>query len=174
MLDNGKPALAFDGTATGLTVVDAGINFLQPNTAVAVAQTNVNTGGSGSRQYVYDNGATQRNLLALRGSFTNKPSIWAGAFLASTSSTTTTQALYFSLYNGTSSQIGIDGATATTGNANTFAAQSAINIGINNTNALDFLDGNIQEVIMWNADQTSPTNNRTGIETDINGFFGIY
>jgi len=32
-------------------------------------------------------------------------------------------------------------------------------------------NGNIQEVVVWGADQSS---NRTGIETDINTYFSIY
>jgi len=35
-------------------------------------------------------------------------------------------------------------------------------------------EGNFQEWIIWDSDQTSPTNNRPGIETDINDYFSIY
>jgi hypothetical protein len=41
-------------------------------------------------------------------------------------------------------------------------------------NATTFYSYNMQELIQWPVDQTSPTNNRTGIESDINTYFSIY
>ena len=40
--------------------------------------------------------------------------------------------------------------------------------------ATSYRSYNMQEVIQWPSDQTSPTNNRTDIETDINDYFDIY
>jgi len=40
--------------------------------------------------------------------------------------------------------------------------------------ATSFYSYNMQELIQWPSDQTSPTNNRTGIETNINDYFDIY
>jgi len=40
--------------------------------------------------------------------------------------------------------------------------------------ATSYFSYNMQELIQWPSDQTSPTNNRTGIETDINTYFSIY
>ena len=40
-----------------------------------------------------------------------------------------------------------------------------------NSNSGNPMDGNLQEFIIWNADQTS---NRSGIETNINDFYSIY
>lgn len=50
-------------------------------------------------------------------------------------------------------------------NANNFI------IGAANTSGATPMDGNMQEFIIWNVDQTS---NRTGIETNINDFYSIY
>jgi hypothetical protein len=40
--------------------------------------------------------------------------------------------------------------------------------------AVNYYSYNMQELIQWPSDQTSPTNNRTGIETNINTYFSIY
>jgi hypothetical protein len=35
-------------------------------------------------------------------------------------------------------------------------------------------DMDLQEFIMWDSDQSTPTDNRTGIESNVNGYFSIY
>ena len=82
----------------------------------------------------------------------------------------TNQNLHYFLANGTSSEIGVNGATASVGNA-----------GTNTLNGLTFAsrwDGGaqwgdvlIQELIIFDSDQSS---NRTGIEGNINEFYSIY
>ena len=57
-----------------------------------------------------------------------------------------------------------------TGQTNTATATFNQLMAGNGTGSLALL-GNSQEIIYWQSDESS---NRTGIETDINGFFGIY
>jgi hypothetical protein len=63
-----------------------------------------------------------------------------------------------------------DGQTET--NTGTFAASLSINV-LFGRNVLGgtFLQGNIQELIFYNSDQSS---NRTGIDANINAYYGIY
>ena len=57
------------------------------------------------------------------------------------------------------------------------ASEASGNIGTNNPSNLEIgdanqnWDGQIQEVIFYDSDQSS---NRTGIESDINTYFSIY
>ena len=173
MEENGKPAVTFDGTSTNLNSSTG--TKTAPFTVLSVAQTNVNTGSSGSRQYAYDGGTDQnaeRALLALRGNQSNKPAIWSSSWLASLTSTTTNQSLYYVLYDGVNSELGIDGNSPVTGDAgtNTFVG---ITIGSNYLNNLDFLDGNIQEIVLYDSDQ-SATATRAEIESNMNDFYSIY
>jgi hypothetical protein len=70
-----------------------------------------------------------------------------------------------------------DGTLLTPTTSSTTAVNSisgTTNIGIGNSADLaagNLFNGNIQEAIIWNSDQSS---NRTGIETDINSYFSIY
>ena len=63
--------------------------------------------------------------------------------------------------------------TTSSSNPTVNTQATALSIGGTATGSGSF-DGTLQEVIVWDTDQTTPTNNRTGIETNINGFFGIY
>lgn len=125
------------------------LNFGQPMTYYVVCKTNVATGSTGSRQYVFDGNDTagvERNLLALRGNQTNKPSIWAYSWLAHTASTSTSVTMYSCRFNGASSSIGVN-ASAVSGNAGSYVNSSGLVIGANHLKNSDFLNGVEYEIV---------------------------
>ena len=78
---NGLNTVRFNGTSHNLFRTT--ITISQAVTVLSVCKTNVTSGSSGSRQYVYDgystvDKSTERCLLALRGNQTNRPAIYAG------------------------------------------------------------------------------------------------
>jgi len=81
-----------------------------------------------------------------------------------------TQTLTYGLFNGSSSEIGIDGGTIQIVNAGT-QGMDGVTIGARRDLADHWWAGNIQEIILYPSDQSS---NRTGIETNINDFYNIY
>ena len=60
--------------------------------------------------------------------------------------------------------------TASTTAVNSISGTVVINIGSNSSGGTVF-EGHIQEVIVWNSDQSS---NRTGIESNLNSYFSIF
>ena len=90
-----------------------------------------------------------------------------GSYLGTTTQNTN-QGLWYSLANGTSSEVGLDGATAETGNAGTSGLE-LLSIG----SVVGSFDApiNTQEIIIFDSDQST---NRSGIEGNINNHFSIY
>jgi hypothetical protein len=73
------------------------------------------------------------------------------------------------LHNGASSTIRINSSEVASGNAGT---QSIVGVRIGaNAGSLDYLSGTINEVIIYDSDQSD---NRVGIETNINDHYDIY
>ena len=97
-----------------------------------------------------------------------------GSYLGTTTQNTN-KGLWYSLANGTSSEVGLDGATAETGNAGTQGLE-VLTIG----SAFGAFDApiNTQEIIIFNSDQSSnrgtvTTGGGTLIEGNINTYFNI-
>jgi len=164
---NEKPALDFDGSNDNLRMSFAS-NQSQPNTYALVATTDT----TASTQVFFSGhtSGTARNQMDLTA--VGAIQMYAGAS-DGTVSADTNQNLYFLLYNSTSSIYYINNTT----NSGTLSvgtyAQDGLTIGARYTQTVPF-NGTIQEFIMWNTNQTSPTDNRTGIENNLNGFFSIY
>lgn len=171
---NSKPALKFDGTNDWLFANKS--NQSQPFTLFSVANTNVNTGSAGSRQYILDGyqdggGVALRLIYTLRGNQTNFPSIWASSvFIADNIATSTNQRLYYALYNGSNSNVAQNINSGVTGNPGNNSLTN-YTIGANYLQTTDYLSGNVQEFILYNSDKSS---NRTDISTNINTHYGIY
>jgi hypothetical protein len=96
--------------------------------------------------------------------------VFAGSSLQFNSTTiVNTHYLGFSLFNGASSQVALNGAASVTGDAGTnVAADFAIGAGLASSN---FMIGGIQEVILYATNQAT---NKAAIETLINSYYGIY
>ena len=175
ILENGKPALDFDGsddyfvlstiqnTPSYLSIINI---FNHTNAALPgvlfghrsystpliqlTAQTNVET------------------RLQIRSTSTSIQSLDI--------STSVGQKIAFALYNNVTPShfLAIDSTNTTTNNTSFVGKIEALNNYIGATNAgsiTAFMDGTMQELIVYTTDQSS---NRTGIETNINDFYSIY
>ena len=166
--ENGKPAMTFADTndkfvmsATGsgsLSIFVAGY-FSMDNAWVFVAEKTLNL--PDGIALILDN-TSSGTVTFYRGGYTLQKftAVSAGQHLASN--------IFIS---GTGSTLGLDGATAS--QDTTTLGTTAWNVGGESEIFQQFSAGTIraQELVLYYADQTS---NRTAIETDINGFFGIY
>ena len=160
-LENGKPAMVFDGTDDYL--INEALQATQATTffsvAELVASMRLVTGTDGiNRQLTYVSG----NVIAL----------YAGGFVNTGSSVSAdfgNQTVITSVFNGASSAIYRDGASYDTGDAGAGNLDGII-IGANYT-FTSFNNGGVQEVIVYNTDQSA---NRTILETNINDHYGIY
>jgi hypothetical protein len=107
---------------------------------------------------------------ALITSSSNTISLNAGTALVSSASIGIgTPALVSSLANSTSSFIFINGGNTTTGNAGTTGITGSLKLGSTNSNRA--MEGELQEFIIYNSDQTA---NRIAIETNINSHYDIF
>jgi hypothetical protein len=164
--ENGLPAVEFDGASSFLesgTLTTA----TQP-ISIITTSTSFNNTVSGS--IISTNDANDINdFYRYDGGF----AINAGTTLTSAPGVTyanNTQYLRFSLFDGGSSEIFVNGTSVVSGDANTAGLNGTLWIGRFGV-AGTILTGVIQEVIIYASDQTS---NRTGIETNVNDFYSIY
>jgi hypothetical protein len=84
--------------------------------------------------------------------------------------TSTTLNLISGLFNSTNSALYKNGNTLVTGNAGNSGASGTLFLGTRN-NDTQIMYGGFQEFILYPSNQSS---NRTGIETNINTYYGIY
>jgi hypothetical protein len=84
--------------------------------------------------------------------------------------TSTTLNLISGLFNSTNSALYKNGNTLVTGNAGNSGASGTLFLGTRNNDA-QIMYGGFQEFILYPSNQSS---NRTGIETNINTYYGIY
>jgi hypothetical protein len=163
----GKPALEWDNQSNenfnivGLTMTNKTVAMVfEPLGATSRALSSY--AGSGS---VGDEILIDRNVTTIR--------YFDGGLNTSATGATASRALIYAYRNASEIGIAFDGgsfATASTPNSN--ANTNDISIGEDNGGGAAEPPGYHQEVILWNADYS--VTNRTGIETNINGFFGIY
>jgi hypothetical protein len=115
------------------------------------------------------NGSSTSKAFGLN-SGTGFQRIFAGSSLQfNVASVVNTHYLGYNLFNGASSQIAINGASAIVGDAGTNSnTDFAIGAGLAASN---FMIGGIQEVILYATNQAT---NKAAIETLINSYYGIY
>jgi len=156
ILENSMPSLLFSGSQ----YLQASISLQsQPNTYFVVNYKRDN--------YLFDSTqGTNRNA--------NGDSDWifAGSVLYNAYPVAfwSNQRLFTALFNSTSSTTWIDGAFQVTGNSGTMA-MSGLRIGAGSSLGFPRLNGNVQEFVFYNQDQTT---NRIGIESNINAYYSIY
>ena len=162
ILRNGKPAALFDGVND---LLGTGYGSSQPLTIAFVGGL-TNTQLATTAFYSGGPGINDRVQLYANGGLFN---LYAGAAISSSVSDDTNQHLFFNLHNTTSSSISIDGSVVGTGDNGNFLLDN-FQLG-SQRSALSFLDGYIQEVILYPSDNSS---NQVGIETNINTEYTIY
>ncbi len=161
----GKIAMDFDGSNDFLDI-DFGANLSQPNTVLFVHESD-NTNAA-DNEFFDERGSGQRSLIDV-GSDGDDYRIFAtGSLFFSGIDITTNQSTVFTIFNGSSSVISING-TAATGTTGTNGINQTQAIAYSEQNG-DFYNGTMQEFIVYNSDQSS---NRTGLESDLSDFYDI-
>jgi hypothetical protein len=181
--ENGKPALDFDGTNDGL---NCSTNLRTATGASTVIQVrNVpQRGGSADVQNPLAFYKVQRQLMS-PGSAYNQISIstneTADEIIRFTNADLSGQVLHFATWDGSTQTSGIDEVIlyAEGAQESGTAAAQVTGVTASGTNCIGYRHdlssqyclGTFQEVIVYLTDESS---NRTGIESDINGYFSIY
>ena len=154
ILDNGKAAASFAGDS----LISVGVsNYSQPNTYFIIANSSVN-----NSDYSDSISGSNRNLNDYSDA---NHRMFAGSSFRSSFAYSGLRFLRYSLYNGSSSEISINGASVQIGNPNNQGMNSSFEIG----DSTSYM--NLQEFILYNSNEST---NRTGIETNINDHYSIY
>jgi hypothetical protein len=165
ILQGGKPTLQFDGTndfmdGSGVTTGNPKSIFI-PTKAISLPSSEV---------VIFDSVTTNQALLYKAGG--NVISIGFGTFTGTTYTATTNYILYSILQNGTTSNAYVNSSNQILTNVNLGTnAFNGLRIGSVRGTASLFYNGNMPEFVVWGSNQSS---NRTGIESNINTYYGIY
>ena len=139
----------------------------QPNTAFAVAKLDAYTD---SNRKIFDGDVnTARNMLQLNTAGNGQFAHFAGTVVATGEDADADRHLFTCLFNGAASRLRIDTTQKSTANAGT-NTMNGIVIGANHDTLQNFWDGDIQEVIIFNSNQTS---NFDALEGNINSYYSI-
>ena len=160
--ENGKAAIDFDGVNDRLITSSFASTLAQPSTTFIVNNAPNNTSDNTLIDGII---SSNRHLLIANA---NNYTLNAGAFV-NTGANSDAQSLLYTLWNGASSEFASDGGTPNIINIGTHGL-TGLTIGANFVSS-NANDGNVQEIILYNSDQSA---NRTGIETNINSYYGIY
>jgi hypothetical protein len=148
----------------------------QPISVFSVARKdNATTAAAGT---IYDSYNNTQSILYYTGTTeatNNRWALAAGANIQGTTAGNTNRNLFSTLHNGASSSIHINGVSYASGNAGTNGL-NGLSIGNLRGNPSPLLTGyafggRIAEMIIYGSNQSS---NRTGIENNINSYYGIY
>jgi hypothetical protein len=155
IVENGKPAVQFDGTDDALFT---GVDLLLRGTFSVAKATGTGCvfGSDGTGEFF-------RSLNSTQYHFRN------GNSIKFTTDTTVQSLLYAA--NDTTTELAVNGATANTSAAVQTDEFGTLRIGQKNPNVAEFLNGNLQEVIIY---ETNKSIIRADIETNINTFYSIY
>ena len=166
---NSKASFKFDGTDDFLereTYTQGTLS--QPNTFFSVAELDAY---ADENRKVYDSHLSSvRNMLQLNTAGNGQFAHYAGTVAATGEDADADRHLFTSLINGSASNLRIDSTSKTTSTTNT-QGMTGIIIGANHDAAQNFWDGDIQEIIVYNSNQTS---NFTALETNINSHYSIF
>jgi len=168
---NSKSAIRFDGSNDSLDKTSFGF----PTTKISLVKVNNRIGSSqnyDSIGYTVTGGIINDNENGLIG-FIGRPS-GASFFLGDSGfASTNNQILQFNIYDGTALKASTNGNTFGTASVSSnpiVYGSQILNIG-SGGNGVDYGNGNTQELVIWDVDQTS---NKLGIETNVNTYYGTY
>jgi hypothetical protein len=177
VLDNGKPTIQFTAASNQILIFNGLVyttNTLFSNVVFSLTSpgnfaviASQNSGGTGRSGILgIDDSSPKKSLYFFNnGTSYNNKSFGTIANLTQTLMTNYSQSNnYFNALNDSSGNNDISGQSFTPVSANGFG------IG-GQPNNFNFLNGKIQEINIWNSDQSA---NKTGIETNINNFYSIY
>jgi hypothetical protein len=165
--ENGKPAISNWVNQTSILIASFGTT----HNDVHVFSVSTDNGGSAAVGYIVS-GNTSTNFRLARNTTGSDMFLYDGASAFSTTGPATGQAL-ISATNETTPTVFFNGSSRSFNNTLNGNGMSGAYIGNHPTLANGAsLDGNMQELIIFSAHQSST--DRTGIETDINDYFSIY
>ena len=156
--------LDFDGTNDTFSI-NFGADLSQASSIFMVHQSDTTTATS-NEFFDSSSGANPRTLLDQSG--TDYRMFSTGASVGTGVAITTDKSLIFALYNGTSSLFAKNGTPTSALNAGTTDINQNSVLG---SSGARFYDGSMQEVIIYNSDQSS---NRVALETNINSHYSIF
>jgi hypothetical protein len=159
MTENGKPAVQFDGVNDNIMSVNSVSS--QNITMVTVANA---IGAMLSIIDTYNDGHELFHSSASAGMLTNSTDLIVSISML-------LQHLVFATYDGSTQKMSIDSAESTQALVTTLSYNQPVTIGQRSQVAANFLIGKVQEVLVYESDQSA---NRTNIESNINGYFDIY
>ena len=164
-----RASFKFDGSNDSLSRATYTQGELsQPNTFFSVAELDAYIDGN---QKIYDSHENpERNMLQLNTAGNGQFAHFAGTVAATGEDADADRHLFTSLINGASSDLRIDGTSKTTANTGS-RGMIGIAIGANYNRLTNFWDGDIQEIIIYNSNQSSTT---TAVETNINSHYSIF
>jgi hypothetical protein len=170
VLENGKPAVQFDGSNDNIKVQFSSQKS-QPNQIVSVLKNDTTSFPTGGFRVLYSgfNSASARHQLEGLQT-TGYLNMYAGGSNLSSTVLPTTQSLLNNLVDGVNSEMFLNGVSIAQGDAGNFNTDG-FTIG-SRFNGLYFFEGVFQELILWNSDQSGTP--QAGIETNINTFYNIY
>tara|TARA_Y100000114_G_scaffold87135_1_gene80564 strand:- start:240 stop:1475 length:1236 start_codon:yes stop_codon:yes gene_type:complete len=163
-----KPALEFDGTDDLLekeTFTQGTLS--QPNTFFAVAKLDSND--DTNRKIFDSHNSTGRNMLFLSPTNAGEFGFFATAVITTGETADANNNLFTALYDGTSSVLRVNTVQKAAGNVGTMSMIGLI-IGESHNQNSNVWKGNIQEIIVYNSDQTSKF---TALETNIKNNYSI-
>ena len=186
---NGNPSLSFDGSGDNLEYTG---NFLGGSAATGVSVSSFDNATRTAREIMwgaqdsaggrYDflitrqasnvgSGTTQNGIdLYVEGNFAplNNPNV--GTI------TDTDQHLFTAIYSDTVRRIVYNNGSSLTTSSSTALGNltdaTSFVIGADISGGINSIDGQVQEIVIWNADQEAD-GNRTGIETNIDTYYQI-
>ena len=164
---NGHPELDFASDFLSKTAFTQG-DLEQPNNTFTVAKLNTN---DDANRKLYDGTVgNKRNMLFLGTVGSGQFGLYSQIIIYTGETATNDKHLFSGLHNGASSELFINSVSKASGNTGAYS-MSGINIAKNHSNDTNFWGGQIQELIIYNSNQSS---NRVAIENNINNHYSIY
>jgi hypothetical protein len=168
--ENGKAAIDFDGVDDNLLISSftSTLSKINSHSTIILNKSNTNTGNLLSSAV----DTNDRFTIGYNSGFLGMM-IFQNPFLRNSTSSSSafgSQTLISNYFDTTSASTYVDNVEVTTETSMQSSSIVETTIGSRNGGGI-YLDGNIQEVIIFNSDQST---NRTGIETNINDHFDIY
>jgi len=166
ILEGAKPIVSYLSTANCQLKTTASFSISSPLQTFIVGK---NTRAVSAFPYYYDF-QTNRAILYYADDVTPKGLASSNGLQINSGDTSTSQGIFETLYNGSSSYIYKNNSLLISGDTGTNGASGVMFLGTRNNNGQN-LHGGFQEFILYPSSQSS---NRTGITTNINGFYSIY
>ena len=168
--ENNKPTLEFDGSNDNLLISSftSTLSKINSHSTIILNKSNANSGNLLSSAV----DTNDRFTVGYNSGFLGIM-IFQNPFLRNSTSSSSafgSQTLISNYFDTTSVSTYVDDIEVTTETSMQSSSSVQTTIGSRNGGGI-YLDGNIQEMIVYNSDQLT---NRSGIETNINDFYSIY